>query len=47
MLKYIHVDDSIIKSNAEADHIEDLRERFVTQRKFELNPKCTFLESFG
>ncbi|XP_056691831.1 uncharacterized protein [Spinacia oleracea] len=41
----VYVDDSIVKSKKEADHIEDLKETFATLRQFgmKLNPKkCVF-----
>ena len=46
----VYVDDMLVKSNDEADHLDDLRETFDTQCKYKmkLNPtKCVFAVSSG
>ena len=46
----VYVDDMLVKSNDEADHLDDLRETFDTLRnyKMKLNPmKCVFTVSLG
>ena len=46
----VYVDDMLVKSNDEADHLDDLRETFNTLRKYKmkLNPtKCVFAVSSG
>ena len=45
-----YVDDMLVKSNDEADHLDDLRETFDTLHKYKmkLNPsKCVFAISSG
>ena len=44
----VYVDDMLVKSNDEADHLDDLMETFDTLRKYKmkLNPtKCVFVVS--
>jgi len=44
----VHIDDILLKSNDEADHLDDLKETFKTLRKYKmkLNPsKCVFAVS--
>ena len=46
----VYVNDMLVKSNDEADHLVDLRESFDTLRKYKmkLNPtKCVFAISSG
>lgn len=46
----VYVDDMLVKSNDVADHLDDLRETFVTlcKYKMKLNPtKCVFAISLG
>ena len=46
----VYVDDMLVKSKEEEDHLEDLKETFNTLRKYsmKLNPsKCAFGVSFG
>ena len=46
----VYVDDMLVKSNDEVDHLDDLRETFNTLRKYKmkLNPtKCVFAISSG
>ena len=46
----VYVNDMLVKSNDEADHLVDLRESFDTLRKYKmkLNPtKCVFPISSG
>ena len=41
----VYVDDMLVKSNDEANHLDDLKETFSTLRKYsmKLNPaKCVF-----
>ena len=46
----VYVDNMLVKSNDEADHLDDLREIFDTLHKYKmkLNPtKCIFAVSLG
>ena len=46
----VYVDDMLVKSNDEADRLDDLRETFDTLRNYKtkLNPmKCVFTVSSG
>ena len=46
----VYIDDMLVKSKEEDDHLKDLEEMFITLRKYQmkLNPsKCAFGVSFG
>ena len=46
----VYVDDILLKSNDEADHLDDLKETFDTLHKYKMNlnpTKCVFSISLG
>ena len=46
----VYVEDMLVKSNEEADHLDNIRETFNTLRKhkMKLNPtKCVFADSLA
>ena len=46
----VYINDMLVKSKEEDDHLKDLEEMFITLRKYQmkLNPsKCAFGVSFG
>ena len=45
----VYIDDIVVKSSAETDHLDHLQQSFERMRKYELkiNPKCTFCVRAG
>lgn len=39
----VYVDDSIVKSTTDLDHIADLRETFETLKRYKMNPRNVYL----